>query len=105
MRRPSPGIARACSKTWVKCLPTYLKHFALNREIAFMMRSRVVNMSAGWLAPRMIQILSLAAPVFICIELYRTLSVGQLSPRVASVSSVMYLPNRDGEDEVSPGCC
>jgi len=89
----------------VKYLQTYLKHFALNREISFMMRSRVVNMSAGWLAPRMIQISSSPAPAFICTELCRTLSVGPLSPRVASVSSSMYLPNRNGEGEVPPGCC
>ena len=42
----------------------------------------------GWLAtPRMMQISSSAAPAFICTELCRTLSVGPLSPRVASVSS------------------
>ena len=105
MRRQSPGIARVCSKTWVRYLPTYLKHFALNRAIAFMMRSRGVSISAGWLAPRMIQILSSAARAFICSELCRTLSVGPLWPRVATVSSSMYLPNRNGEGEVSLRCC
>src|SRR5207247_2410144 len=105
MPTPLPGIARACSKTWVKYLPTYLKHFALNREIAFMMPLRAVSILAGWLAPRMIQILLLAAPAFICSELCRTLSVGPFSPRVASVSSSTYLPNRNGEGEVSPRCC
>ena len=89
----------------MKYLQTYLKHFALNREIVFMMRSRVVNMWAGWLASRMIQISSSPAPAFICTDLCRTLSVGPLSPRVASVSSSMYLPNRNGEGEVPPGCC
>ena len=84
--------------------PNLFETFRANREIAFMMRSRVVNMSAGWLAPRMIQISSLAVPAFICTELCRTLSVGPLSPRVASVSSLMYLPRRNGEDKVSPGC-
>lgn len=105
MRRRSPGIARACSMIWVKCGWNCLKNFARNREIAFMMRSRGVSMSAGWLAPRMIQILSSAAPAFICSELCRTLSVGPLWPRVATVSSSTYLPNRNGEDEVSPRCC
>ncbi len=105
MRRRSPGIVRACSKIWVRYLPTCSRHFALNREIAYMMRSRMVNMSAGWLAPRMIQISSSAAPAFICTERCRTLSVGPLSPRVASVSSSMYSPNRNGEGEVSPRCC
>ena len=89
----------------MKHLPIYLKHFALHREIAFMMRSRAVSMSAGWLVPRMIRILSSAAPAFICSELCRTPSVGPVSPRVATVSSSMYLPNRNGEDEVSPRCC
>ncbi len=89
----------------MKCLPIYLKHFALNREIAYMMRSRMVNMSAGWLAPRMMQISSSAAPAFICTELCRTLSVGPLLPRVALVSPVMYSPNRNGEGEVSRRCC
>src|SRR5437763_6946325 len=70
-----------------------------------MMRSLAVSMSAGWLVPRMIQILSSAAPAFICTELCRTLSVGPLSPRVASVSSLMYSPNRNGEGEVSLRCC
>jgi len=70
-----------------------------------MMRSRMVNMSAGWLAPRMIQILSSAAPAFICTELCRTPSVGPVSPRVVSVSSGMYSPNRNGEGEVSQRCC
>ncbi len=69
------------------------------------MRSRVVSMSAGWPARRVILILSSAAPAFICRELCRILSVGPLSPRVATVSSSMYLPNRNGEDEVSPRCC
>src|SRR5437762_1479578 len=105
MRRRSLGIARACSRTWVRYLQTYLKHFALNHEIVFIRRSRAVSMSAGWLASRKIQILSSAAPAFICTELCRTLSVGPLLPRVASVSSVMYLPNRNGEGEVSPRCC
>src|SRR5437773_10643950 len=105
MRRRSPGIVRACSKIWVRYLPTCSKHFALNREIAYLMRSRMVNLSAGWLAPRMIQILSSAAPVFICIELYRTLLVGPLSPTVVLASSATYLPNRNGEDEVSLRCC
>src|SRR5207248_7139123 len=105
MRRRSPGIARACSRTWVKYPQTYLKHFALNHEIAFMMRSRVVNMWAGWLASRMIQILLSAAPVFICTELCHILSVGPLSPRVATVSSLMYLPNRNGADKAWPRCC
>ena len=89
----------------MKYLQTYLKHFALNREIVFMMRSRMVSMWAGWLASRMIQISSSAALAFICTELCRTHSVGPLSPRIATVSSSMYLPNRNGEDEVSPGCC
>lgn len=89
----------------MKYLQTYLKHFALNREIVFMMRSRMVSMWDGWLASRMIQISSSAAPAFICTELCRTLSVGPLSPRVASVSSSMYLPNRNGEGEVPPRCC
>ncbi len=105
MRRRSPGIARACSTTWVKYLPTCLRHFALNREIAFMMRSRVGNMSAGWQPSRTIQIFSSAAPAFIYSELCRTLSVGPFSPGVASVSSSTYLPNRNGEGEVSPRCC
>jgi hypothetical protein len=89
----------------VKCRWNCLKNFALNHEIVFMMRSRVVNMSAGCRAPRMIQISSSPARAFICTELCRTLSVGPLSPRVASVSSLMYLPNRNGEGEVPPGCC
>src|SRR5947207_13065502 len=105
MRRRSPGIVRACSKIWVRYLPTYLKHFALNREIAYMMRSRMVNMSAGWLAPRMIQILSSAAPAFICTELSHTPSVGPVSPRVDSVFSGINSPNRNDEgDVVLSGC-
>ena len=89
----------------MKYLQTYLKHFAINPEIVFMMPSRTVSMWAGWLASRMIQISSSAAPAFICTELCRTLSVGPRSPRVASVSLLMYLPSRNGEGEVPPRCC
>ena len=71
-----------------------------------MMRSRTVSMWAGWLASTNdSNIVVGGAGVHLHRTLPHPLSRSALSPKVASVSSLMYLPNRNGEDEVSPGCC